>query len=168
MNSSGINLIKKSEGLSFSPYLDSVKTPTIGYGNTFYPNGVPVKMSDKSITKLEAENLLNKIVLNFEREVKKVITLDLNENQFSACVSLAYNIGINAFKNSTLLKKINANAPLSEIETQFNRWIYAGGKILNGLVTRRKAEFSLYAKKTFSPIIVPLILLFYTVFIVTL
>jgi lysozyme len=77
------------------------------------------------------------------------MNLKLNQNQFDAVSSLVYNIGIGAFENSTLLKKIRYNPNDPDIRTQFGRWIYNDGKILDDLVKRRKEEADLYFKPAF-------------------
>lgn len=171
MNNEGRNLIKSSEKLSLVPYLDPSKKriPTIGYGNTFYPDGTPVKMTDKPLTEAQAEKLFSTIVLNFEKKVKSLLSVSVNQNQLSALVSFAYNVGIGNFQTSTLLKKVNSNASIGEIQNEFNRWVHTGTTVLDGLVVRRKKEFDLYCKKSFSAIIViPLILFFYSVLAITL
>lgn len=151
VSSKGIDLIKSFEGLAkvgkdglVYPYLDAVRVPTIGYGNTFYDNGKKVSMSDKPITKAEAERLLAVMVEKFADKIKPNIVNKLSDNAFSALVSLAYNIGVDAFKRSTLLKKVNLNAANVEIEREFLRWDRAGGRVLAGLTRRRKAEYQLF------------------------
>lgn len=169
MNSSGLQIIKDSEGFYSKPYKDpGYGIPTIGYGNTFYPDGTKVKLTDSPITKSKANEILLIIVSNFEREVKKRITSKVNENQLSALVSFAYNNGIKNFQDSTLLKKVNINPNDKTIRDEFNRWIYANKKVMNGLVIRRKKEADLYEKSIFkTAVLIPLILFFYTVFCVT-
>ena len=72
-----------------------------------------------------------------------MVKVPLNQNQFDALVSFEYNVGYGAFKNSTMLKFINvSHFPLAS--GQFDRWVYAGGKVLQGLVNRRKAEKDLF------------------------
>jgi lysozyme len=72
--------------------------------------------------------------------VKKPLT----QNQFNALVSFAYNVGTGAFSTSTLLKKVNANPNDLTIRNEFARWTRANGKIVNGLVNRRKKESDVY------------------------
>jgi len=168
MNNLSFNLLKSSEGCRLSPYRDSVGVPTIAYGNTFYANGTPVKMTDKSISQTDADSLFLKVSTNFESHLKPLFSVSLNSNQLGACVNLAYNIGISAFKNSTLLKVINTNPnDFGNIENHFLEWKLAGGKPV--LLPRRIKEFDLYKKPTLNlGIIIPLLLLFYTVFTVSL
>lgn len=104
LNKEAIELIKKFEGCKLNAYKDSVGIPTIGYGNTYYENGVKVKMGDV-ITIQRAEELLKNTLDKFSANVEKLIKTTVTENQFGALVSLAYNIGIGNLTNSTLLKK---------------------------------------------------------------
>ena len=140
----GLDLIKKYEGLSISPYLCPAGVPTIGYGATYYPGGRKVKMSDNAITESYAESLLLTMLTRYEDGVDRYVQVEINENQFDALVSFAYNLGLGALKSSTLLKKINSDPCDENISYQFNRWTKAGGRVLMGLVKRRKEESELY------------------------
>lgn len=139
----GVELIKKHEAFMSKPYLDPVGIPTIGYGATYYPNGNKVTMSDNPITKAQAEEMLKEMLIPYEVAVKKV-SLTLNQNQFDALVSFSYNVGTGALSKSTLAKKVKANPNDLSIAYEFARWNKAGGKILRGLVRRRKEEADLY------------------------
>jgi lysozyme len=127
---------------------------TIGWGNTFYANGSKVKEGDK-ITQSEADNLFATILKRFESDVISLLKAKVNENQFSALVSFAYNVGSDidadtiaeGLGDSTLLKKVNKNPDDPTIATEFAKWKNAGGKPSNGLIRRRKAESDLYFKK---------------------
>ena len=143
VNKQGIQLVKSFEGCFFNAYLCPAKVWTIGYGNTKYQNGTAVKQGDK-ITQEQAETLLSDILAEFSKDVSKLIKLELNDNQFSALVSFAFNLGVGALSKSTLLKKVNANPNDKTIESEFMKWVSAGGKRLNGLVRRRTAESNLY------------------------
>ena len=143
INKATIDLIKKYEGLRLTAYLCPVKVWTIGYGTTFYPNGGKVKQGD-IITQIQAEQYLSDIVERFSIQVRNVIKMSINENQLGALTSLAYNIGINAFNNSTLLKKVNINPNDPSIGIEFSRWNKGGGKVLTGLINRRRDEKELY------------------------
>lgn len=141
----GINLIKEFEGLRLTAYRDSVGVWTIGYGNTFYEDGSTVKQGHK-ITQERADRLFRSIVYKFADQVRNALTNPerVSDAQFSAMVSLAYNIGIGAFRGSTLLRKVNANPCDPTIPDEFLRWDKAWGKVLAGLTRRRKAEADLY------------------------
>ena len=139
----GIATIKKFEGLKLKAYLCPAGVWTIGYGNTFYENNSKVAPTDK-ITIDRADQLLFFIVNKFEGEVKKVIKSAVNDNQLGALTSFDFNVGTGNLQKSTLLKKVNANPNDPTIRDEFMKWTRAGGKVLNGLVARRKAEADLY------------------------
>lgn len=137
----GIEFIASFEGFESKPYRDSAGIPTIGYGFTYYPNGKKVTMQDKPITKAEALEIKAKILPNYEKIVNKKIKVSLTQNQFDALVSHTYNTG----GSDTLFKLINEKAGKTAIRNWFEtKYITAGGKKLNGLVRRRKAEADLY------------------------
>lgn len=142
-------LIKASEGLNLSAYVDpgSGNLPiTIGYGSTMKKGGTSFKIGDK-ITLQEAEDLLE-----WEVNKKGALVLALlpkttiTQNQLDALTSFAYNVGIGNLASSTLLKKVKINPNDESIPAEFSRWNKAGGKILQGLVKRRIAEYTLYQK----------------------
>ena len=147
VSENGLNLIKKYEGFESKPYKDAVGIPTIGYGATYYPNGTKVKLTDPAIDENLASILLREMIIPYEKAVDSFCRDDINQNQFDALVSFAYNLGSNALRTSTLMKRVNANPNDPDIKTQFNRWVNAGGRVLNGLVKRRKEEAELYFKK---------------------
>ena len=143
MNKAGKDLIKSFEGCKLVAYQCSAGRWTIGYGNTFFEDGTPVKPGDR-VTQPKAEQLFELIVGNFADKVAKEIKTILTENQFAAIVSLAYNIGMGNLQKSTLLKKVNFNPNDPTIRGEFARWNKAGGKVLAGLTRRRAAEAKLY------------------------
>jgi len=139
----GIELIKEFEGCKLEAYLCPAKVWTIGYGSTFYEDGSKVAQGD-NITQERAERLLRNMVEEFEAKVKRLITSAVNDNQLGALTSFAFNLGVGAFKGSTLRSKVNANPNDSSIAAEFAKWNKAGGKVLAGLTRRRTAEASLY------------------------
>jgi lysozyme len=143
LNKAGIDLMHEFEGLKLDAYLCPANIPTIGYGNTFYADGKKVKLGDR-ITKEQADTLFLGIAEDFAKRVRGLLKKDLNENQFSALVCLAYNIGVANLNKSTLLRKVNANPSDPTIDTEFLKWDKANGKVLAGLTRRRKAESKLY------------------------
>lgn len=147
LNDAGYRLITEFEGLVLHPYLDSVKVPTIGFGSTYYADGRRVTMLDKPITKDQAFELFKLVADRFALRVSKLITSAVNQNQFNACVSIAYNIGMGNFGGSTLLKKVNANPNDITISAEFKKWNKAGGKVVTGLVNRRQKEALIYFTK---------------------
>lgn len=144
LDNKGYLLITKFEGLSLKPYLCSAKIPTIGYGNTYYPDGKRVTLLDKDITKKEAFDMFKEVANRFAKRVDTLVTSNLNQNQFNALVSFAYNVGTGNFASSTLLKKVNKNPNDLTIKDEFLRWNKAGGKVINGLTNRRNEETILY------------------------
>jgi lysozyme len=144
LNNSGYLLITEFEGFSAKPYLCSAKVPTIGFGNTYYPNGTKVTLLDKEITRVQAFEMFKHIADKFASKVSKLVTSPLNQNQFNALVSLAYNIGIAGFTNSTLLKKVNINHNDKSIELEFLKWNKVNKKEVPGLTRRRLYESKVY------------------------
>ena len=142
-----LDLIIKFEGISLKPYLCPAKIPTIGVGATMYENGTKVKLTDKPITKERAMELLAFDLEKFGEYVDRY-TIEVKQNQFDALVSFCYNVGPVNLKNSTLLKKVNANPNDKTIRDEFLKWTKANGKTLMGLVNRRQAEANLYEKPT--------------------
>jgi len=140
----GIELIKKFEGFESKPYKCPAGIPTIGYGATFYPDGKKVSMTDQPINEAQGTELLKSMLVSFEKYVDSYCRDDINQNQFDALVSFAYNLGPANLKSSTLLKKVNANPNDPTIKDEFLKWTKAGGKVLQGLVKRRAAEAELY------------------------
>lgn len=153
-NQKGIELIHRFESCKLEAYEcpASLNLPpnkkfwTIGWGNTTYADGSKVKKGDK-ITQAQADRLFEIVLSKFEREVSRLVKVNLTDNQFSALVSFAYNVGTANLASSTLLKKVNANPNDPTIAYEFSRWNKASGTVLNGLVNRRKAESDLYFSK---------------------
>lgn len=135
-----IDLIKSSEGFEDKAYLCPAGIPTIGYGSTMWSSGVKVKLG-QTITLREAESLLYWEVSNKSKALGPV---NCNQNQFDAIISLIYNIGIGAFRDSTLRRKMRLNPNDPTIRDEFMRWNKSKGKVIDGLTTRRKAEADLY------------------------
>lgn len=146
ISENGINLIKKFEGFSSTPYLCPAKICTIAYGATFYPNGKKVTMLDATITEERGLELLKHTLVKFEQYVDSYCRDDINQYQFDALVSFCYNLGPSNLKSSTLLKKVNTNPNDPTIKDEFGKWTRGGGKTLPGLVKRRKSESELYFK----------------------
>lgn len=148
MTEAGKNLIRKFEGCSLVAYLCPSKVWTIGWGSTTYADGTPVKEGDK-IDQATANQLFDIILDEFEKQVKMLLgdtlLVTLPKEAIDALVSLAYNIGTGAFAKSTLLKKLKENKlNFDEIEKWWICWNKSNGKVLNGLVRRRAAEFDMY------------------------
>lgn len=142
IGSLGLELIKHFEGL----YLKSYKCPanvwTIGWGHTGLTFGKPLG-EGMVITKEDAQELLEIDMIRYAKPVRDLVKVPLKQHQFDALVSFTYNCGANALKNSTLLKLLNAGN-YDAVPEQLNRWNKGGGKVLAGLVRRRKAEGHLW------------------------
>lgn len=138
-----IEKIKEFEGFSSKPYkaAKSEKFLTIGYGH--YGSDVKPNMT---VTKETATALLKKDLQSAEKYVSKLGVAN-TQPKFDALVDFCYNLGTSSLGNSTLLKKIKANSSEKEIRAEFARWVYCGGKILAGLVKRRKWEADRYFSK---------------------
>lgn len=135
----GLQLIKQFEGFSARPYRCPAGIPTIGYGATYYPDGRRVTMQDKPVSEADATAMLRSMLASYEAGVSRYVQVPVTQGQFDAMVSFAYNIGLSALKNSTLLRLVNAR-DWQGAAAQFPRWNRAGGKVLPGLTRRREAE----------------------------
>ena len=134
----GRELICSFESLQLQAYDDGVGVCTIGYGTTVYPDGRRVSAGDVC-TRAQAESYMAHDLKRFEQTVSSAVTVPLNQHQFDALVSLTYNIGQGAFRDSTLLRKLNAKDYLGAA-AQFDVWNRGGGRVLQGLVNRRAVE----------------------------
>ena len=136
----GLALIKKFEGCRLKAYRCSANVLTIGYGHT---GGVK---EDDTISQPEADELLEKDIAKFEEYVSDNVIVELKQNQFDALVAWTFNLGVGNLRNSTMLKKLN-EADYDSIPFEMRRWNKAGGKPLDGLIRRRKAEGLLFENK---------------------
>lgn len=150
--SKAADLIKNFEGIirdKLNPnkiiaYQDSIGIWTIGFGSTKNPyTGQIVKKGDV-IDEKTALDWLQQDIKQRVNAIKKLIKVNINQNQLDALTSLAYNIGLGAFQKSTLLRLLNANAPKIQVADQFLRWNKAGGKEVKGLTIRRELERKLF------------------------
>jgi len=140
LSPTGITLLKIFEGVKLKSYKDTGGVWTIGIGHTpANPNQV--------ITQAEADKLLLNDLLRFEKALSGLVKVKLNQNKIDALIIFMFNIGINAFKNSTLLKLLNNNDFIKASE-QFHRWNKDNsGKEVDGLTRRREIERKLFIKK---------------------
>ena len=143
VNKAGKDLIKQFEGCKLKAYKCPAGLWTISWGLTFYPDGRKVKEGDV-ITQQQAEEYFDAVVNDFAKDVDVLVKSNVTANNFSAIVSFAYNVGIGNLKNSTLLKKVNANPKDATIPAEFRKWVRANNVVLKGLVKRRDAEAKLY------------------------
>lgn len=148
LSTGGKALLKRLEGLRTKAYLDTAGIPTIGYGNTYHPNGVKVKLGD-TITVAQADAYLDAIVPTYENAVRKIITTPITQRQYDALVCFVYNIGSTQFLNSSVDDKLNAG----DFDAALKTWA-AYNKVRNpktgelevsaGLVNRRTAEINYF------------------------
>lgn len=133
----GIDLIKEFEGFRDTAYFCPANVLTIGYGHT------KTCKPGQVISTTEGEKLLRQDVRRFENAVNVLAKVPLNQSQFDALVSFAFNVGVGAFKKSTLLRLLN-QGKYDLAANEFKRWVNGGGRKLPGLVRRRKAERALF------------------------
>lgn len=138
----GVGLIKNFEGCKLTAYRCPAGKWTIGYGWTGNVEGKPIA-AGMQITQETAERLLRCGLVGFERDVNRLVKVQITQGMYDALVSFSYNVGISALSNSTLLKELNAGR-YQRAADQFLNWVYAGGKKLPGLVRRREAERELF------------------------
>ena len=154
LSSKGVAALKQGEGLRLQPYDDQtgktisqwVPGATIGYGHlisrsewSLYQNG---------ITAAQADSLFMQDLAPFVSAVNTGLTVNVSQQQFDAMVMLAYNIGANAFSNSSALALINnpqANTPYANLEGAWKAWNRSQGSVMQGLVNRRNHEWDIYA-----------------------
>ena len=138
----GIELIKNFEGLRTTAYKCPAGVWTIGYGHTGTVDGKLIS-GGMTITAAKATELLKKDLAEFEAAVNSSVTAPITQNMFDALVSFSFNVGAGALRRSALLRKLNAK-DYNGAANEFPLWNKAGGKVLNGLVRRRKAEKELF------------------------
>ena len=141
----GLALIKKFEGCRLEAYRCSANVLTIGYGHT---GGV---LETDVITQDDADKLLEQDIAKFEKYVNVNVAVELNQNQFDALVAWTFNLGVGNLRQSTMLRKLN-EGDYQSVPSEMNRWNKAGGKTLDGLIRRRKAESLLFEGKEWSTI----------------
>lgn len=136
----GKKFITREEGERLSAYRDAVGVWTIGVGHTGWVDGHPVKEGMK-ITAEQSQAILSMDLHHAEHAINENVVVPLQQHQFDALVSLAFNIGVGAFRRSTLLKLLNAEDYLGAGK-QFLRWKNAGGRPI--LLGRRRREKRLF------------------------
>ena len=135
-------LIKRFEGKRLRAYRCSAGVLTIGYGHTSAA-GSPKVTPGMTISDKEANAIFDRDIERFAAKVEDLIKVELTDNQFGACVSLAFNIGIGGFSKSSVLRFINKHQ-FDNAADAFALWNKAGGRVLPGLVKRRAAEAALF------------------------
>lgn len=143
INQATFDLVEEFEGLRLKAYKDAVGVWTIGYGTTAAAGlGIDPK-AGMFITEAEAESLLAEGLERFAASIRPKITAPINDNEFGAFLSLAYNIGPGAFSKSSALRKFNAGDKAGAADAIL-LWNKAGGKVLAGLTRRRGRERELF------------------------
>ena len=130
--------LRTLEGERLTTYLCSAGKPTIGVGHT----GSDVRMG-MTITAEESDRLLTRDLVRFERCVGLAVKVPLTQNQFDALVIFAFNVGEEAFRKSTLLKKLN-HGGYADVPAQLLRWVHVAGEPNKGLENRRNAEIAIW------------------------
>ena len=131
--------IKREEGLRLRPYICPGGVKTVGYGHALKPTD-----SVKEITEEAAFVILKDDIGIALDAIDFDVMVNLNNNQIAALCSFIYNVGVSAFKKSTLLKKLNAGASPGDVAAEFHKWNKAGTVVLTGLTNRRKKEADLF------------------------
>lgn len=165
-NDAGIKIIKSFESLhdgdlsaiGLQPKMCPAGVWTEGWGHAIVYRGKQLKGGyNKEVaylvaqvkTEEEADELLAKDLISREEYVQKAVTVPINENQFSALVSLVFNIGEGNFSKSPVLKLLNAGDYIGAANN-FQRHNKSNGKVLKGLTRRREAERLLFVTPTYS------------------
>lgn len=141
-------LIKRFEGERLSSYQDQAGIWTIGWGSTYNHDLKRRVQKGDIIDKETALRWLKLDAAGFSENVKRLVKVPINQNQLDSLTSFSYNVGNNAFANSTLLRKLNQGASKQEVAAEFAKWnkvTINGEKVVsNGLVRRRKMEADLF------------------------
>ncbi len=139
MSERGLAKLKEWEGCILHVYKDAAGLPTIGVGHLIHHN----EDYSKGLTEEQALDLLASDLIRFEAVVNNEVKVPLSQSQFDTLVSFTFNVGCQAFRDSTLLKKLNAG-DYDAVPNQLMRWTKAGGKQCNGLIARRENECKLW------------------------
>lgn len=149
----GLETLRWLEGMRFKMYNDPAGNCTIGYGHLIHYRGHAILDNERlerpfkgGITEEVAEALLTvDVFCKAESVIKQSVVRKLTQNQFDALCVFVFNIGSMAFKSSTFLKVLNADSiDEKELFNQWRRWVHAGGKVVNGLKSRRESEIMLW------------------------
>ena len=146
VNDQGLALIRKFEGLRTGAYRDAAGVWTIGYGHTSFA-GPPRVGKGMKITRNEAASILARDLAGFAAGVASHVRVPLSDGQFSALVSFAYNVGLENFRKSSVLRAVN-DGDCCAVPRRLSLWVKAGGKVLPGLINRRAAEGALFMQGT--------------------
>lgn len=132
-----LTVIGYFEGVRYEPYRDVAGILTVCYGHT--GNDI---IQGKTYTQQECDELLQKDFIRTQQQVDILVKVPVDDKTKASLYSFAFNVGTTAFARSTLLKKLNASDQYGACE-EMKRWVYAGGNVWRGLVSRREAESAL-------------------------
>jgi lysozyme len=145
ISDTALEIVEHFEGYSPVLYTCPAGKPTIGFGHVVTP--ARLSQFQKPITKERARQILMMDMTYAQQAVDDLVTVPLTQNQYDALVSFVFNVGRNAFAKSTLLSHLNKRQ-YREAADQFPRWVHGGGKRLEGLVRRRRAERDLFLRES--------------------
>lgn len=151
------------EGYRSRPYKCSARIWTVGWGHAMYPGQLrlpnvrkgsytgmirdefPLKPEDdREWSREELEQIFKDDLRRFEVGVLKMCPKLIDQGLFDACVAISFNMGLGNFQRSSIRQRINRGESMERVAEAFMMWTKAGGKVLNGLVRRRKAEIGLF------------------------
>lgn len=141
LTAAAIALIKTHEGYCETVYNCAAGKPTIGFGHVLKDGEHYTK-----ITKEKAEQLLRDDLAIAETAVRRLVKVPLTNNQYGALVSFVFNLGEGRLAKSTLLSLLNRGMYYAAAQ-EFDKWVFAGGKKMRGLMNRREAEKQLFLTK---------------------
>ena len=139
LSTTGLELLKRSEGFRSHMYNDVNGFPTIGYGHRLRP----AEAFPYGISEAQATGMLAADVREAEQAVARLVRVPLTQGQFDALVDFCFNLGAGRLESSTLLKVLNSSR-YTDAAAQLLRWDIAGGVVNAGLKARREAEFALW------------------------
>ncbi len=153
ISKAGISFIREVEGSESHVYKDVAGLPTIGVGHLLTQDelangkiniGYQTVKYANGLDSQQINILLDQDLDRFEKAVNEKVKVPLCQNEFDALVSFAFNVGVGAFSSSTLLRILNKNNKHG-VPDQLRRWVYSGGKKVNGLINRREKEITLFS-----------------------
>lgn len=155
IDQAGIDFIKSVEGVKNFVYADSAGLPTIGVGHLLLPGELSsgkINIGDKSYKYHEGlpDNAIDGLLMRdlhiAQCDVNVHVKSELTQNQYNALVSFVFNVGVGAFRNSTLLKLLNTG-DYDAVPDQMRRWVFSAGRQIQGLKNRREREIELWNLK---------------------
>jgi len=138
-----LELVARLEGFRPTWYRDSAAVWTIGHGFTEQVDEVDRSLIDR-LGRVESRRILaRQLGCVYGPDVRSAVETELDDHQWSALYSFAYNVGASAMRESTLVELLN-DGHEERAEQEFTEWVYAGGRVVDGLVRRRQAERALF------------------------